>query len=192
MSGIIIAGKSDSGKNVLFDYLYQKEAYNGGLVYSATSQITQEFTDHNNVYDDHETFIIALNTLLDAQTTRAIQKKRLGKYYIVINDFIGCINVHYIKIYDKLFTQGRHLNLTVYVLTQSLSAVTPTMRANIKCLYVTVLNDQQVDYIYTMVRGFESKKALKSTLAKYCVNYNILVFDQAPYAPPFKVIKVKL
>lgn len=191
MSGIIIAGKSGSGKNVLFDRLFENCDYDGGLVYSPTAGITNDFKGHQHVYDDHNVFLGKLAILLENQRKRAIAKVHLGKYYIVINDFIGCIDVHQTKVYDKLFTQGRHLCMTIYVLTQSLSAVTPTMRANIMCLYVTVLNDQQVDYIYSMVRGFENKKALKKYLSDNCVNYNVLVFDQKPYGKPYKVMKSK-
>jgi len=100
-------------------------------------------------------------------------RKRYFSALIVADDVVGSVNFHRSKAWDKLATTHRHYNLSIYVITQGLTKISPSLRDNADHLILTVPKGDNIEHAFKMIRrGFRNKHEF--TL--FC-NRN-LVFDQ--------------
>ena len=66
---------------------------------------------------------------------------------LILDDCIAFMNMHQSPTIKKLFSMGRHLNISVIITTQHLYSISPLMRSNADWLFVGQMNKQSTDLL---------------------------------------------
>ena len=125
------SGKSELLKNMLYIHNKQKR-FDVAYLFSGTSDYQESIYDYipksnrHNFYD--EGFIDNLvknqkqlaKDILEEKNPRL--KKKLQNILIILDDCIDDSNIRNSSVLDSLFTLGRHLHISVIVLSQSISS----------------------------------------------------------------------
>lgn len=145
---VIICGATESGKTTLLKKLLKlAKPYDIGLIYTTTPH-EWEYLKRGICLDYSKLDII--NVLFNKKI------KDLRKF-VIIDNFIGECKLDD-KI-EKLFTQGRHFNITTFVLTQHLTkAVSPTIRENARYIFALKCSMHTYDCLFNYQNKFSKKK----------------------------------
>lgn len=170
---MIVTGKTKSGKTYFTRALMHKsqKEFDYIIIYSSTADISGDFDDFQKKYSkkvliitDETVFINMLND--DSFNDSVLNEKKIRKL-IVIDDFIGFIDLHKNKKFDSLASRGRHLNISVIYLTQHIFCLTPCIRLNSDYIFVTKTSDNNIKQLYDLSCGFDSKDDLKRKMEEY-------------------------
>lgn len=142
-------GKRRTGKTVLLKYILSKiyKFYDECHIFSGTSRVQQEiygFTDPEYVYDgydeaklddiinDSQTKIKQLLRDKPSKVSESDFKKNQVPYkLIILDDVISDKTLRYSKLLNDIFILGRHLNIAVIFLSQTVTGIPKSMRANL-------------------------------------------------------------
>jgi len=199
-SNTIIFGSTNSGKSNNFAFLFKQIAdkFSRGIVICPTSKITFDynFIDPEYVHDKFDEDVI--KSLMEMQENEVKfcmekygqndYKKHIRQSYLIVDDGMSVVDFRY-SVFDELFSKSRHLGISCFIIIQYVHSVSPVMRCNALYLGITRITDNDIDSMYKLVDGFESKKQFKAFLNKNCVNYQLIWIDKFdPYSK--KKIKV--
>lgn len=129
----IIVGKKKIGKSTLMRSLYSYICNDINEFYVLSNLRTNDYNDltsEDNIFDDLSDFDTLINTL----------KNKNGNKLLLIDHFdmnILCKN----KNFNYLMINGRHINLTIFILDQHLPHLTPQNRAQIDRLFIMPTDD---------------------------------------------------
>jgi hypothetical protein len=71
---------------------------------------------------------------------------------IIIDDSISCVDKHFQSLINKLFSKGRHWNISIVLINQYIKhAISPIVRSNIDYLLYSVNSISILTYIYDLV-----------------------------------------
>lgn len=199
-SNVLYCGVTNSGKSHSFKYMFKKIAnkFSYGILICSTANLNYDysFMPSEFVYEEfNEEVIRSMIEMQELKVKSAMlkfgekdYKNHVDNCFIIIDDSIGLVNFHH-SIFDSLFSKSRHLFISVFVLVQHLTAISPCMRVNSLYLAITVISDNNIDTAYGLVPGFDSKKKFKEYLGLNCVNYNVIWIDKYN---PYEKNKVKI
>lgn len=199
-SNTIILGQTNTGKSHSFSYLFKQIAkeFSRGIVICSTSKLNfdYDFMDPEFVHDKYDEDII--KNLIEMQENEVKfcmdkygendYKKHIKQTFVIIDDSIGLIEFHH-SIFDSLFSKSRHLGISCFVLIQHSSCLSPCMRINSLYIGITRITDNNIDTVYKLMDGFESKKQFRTFLYKNCVNYQLIWCDKFN---PYSTKKIKV
>jgi len=126
------SGKSTSMKYLLYHFTSKKE-FHWGVVISSTARCNKEW----NIIPDKYIF----DTYKSEQIEKIYNKQ--SKYWekdnkvnmcIVFDDCLGNAKFED-PIITKMFTTGRHTGITVFLVSQYLKKIPPTIRQNADCVF---------------------------------------------------------
>lgn len=141
-------GKRRTGKTVLLKYILSKihKFYSECHIFSGTSTVQQEiygFANPDNIYDGYQENILS-EIISDSQQkikealknkpssiTESEYKKKLPYKMIILDDVISDKSLRYSKLLNDIFILGRHLNICVIFLSQTVTGIPKSMRANL-------------------------------------------------------------
>lgn len=159
---VIISACRRSGKTHLTrDILYQINKYQKfdmAFLFCETSDYNKDFeyiSDNfkYNKYDDE-----TLSKIIKKQEEHIKKSKQdksiIPKILIVLDDVASSNDLFYSPEISKLFTLGRHLNLSVVYLTQHLCSISPKQRKN--CDILIAFKDVNKDNKKTIIKQFMS------------------------------------
>ena len=112
------------------------------------------------------------------------------KIGVVLDDMIGDIKVHNNPVFDKLVTRCRHYNITLFIVSQYLLKLSPTMRSNANYLICTRMSRD--DEIKTLWKEFGSSMTwneFKSEFLAATSNYGVFVIDNSGGEVSFKPMR---
>ncbi len=96
---------------------------------------------------------------------------------IIADDVIGRLKFHNNDLWDQLASSCRHDNLTIWVVTQDLKKISPTMRLNAKVLFVTRLKEHSLKACFEMCSGFHSFTEFKIWMDNVSTDWRITRFN---------------
>jgi hypothetical protein len=200
----ISIGMTKSGKTHSFRYLFSKiyHQFAYGVCFSTTIDLNDDYDYLPKKckfakYDPR--FIKAMMSKQYSYISKykqAIAKNPDQQYdppphcFIIIDDCLGTIDFHH-SIFNELFSKSRHLNISCFVLIQHMTGISPIMRINAMYTCITKIKANNIASLYELVSCFESVTDLRTFLSDNCVNYNVILFDDAdPYkSTPYIIFK---
>lgn len=184
----LIVGKSNTGKTTFlkallsnigrqFDLIvgFSKTKFNGSINYCPPMYQFDEFNEK----------VIA--KLLNWMEYLVQYNVKIG---IVLDDMIGDVRTHNNTTFDKLATRCRHYNITLFIVSQYLLKISPTLRSNANYLICTRMSRD--DEIMTLWKEFGSdmnKTEFKKQFLNATKNYGVFVIDNSGSEVQFKPMK---
>ena len=144
LAGATMSGKTYRSKEILRDLIKRKEI-DYLIIMSPTLEISgdwDEFPVQQNpakgmvVRKFTKNFVSQLQTLCEKQETIAKAREPMGKIMVVVDD---CVHLPILKpkgYLATLSTKSRHLNISLMVLVQKITAVPRTFRLNCRYWYL--------------------------------------------------------
>lgn len=133
----LLVGQTGSGKTTYTLKLLKASKFDQVYIFTTTpwewrglSRITVLTYDEIAVVDN-------LFNAANRQTTKAV----------VIDNFVGVINLRGTDVVERLFTQGRHYNIATFVLTQHATKMSPTCRENAR--HIWLFRSSHINYSVT-------------------------------------------
>ena len=149
---IILIGKRHSGKSRLLKYLvkYERKKFKKIFVVCPTEKINRFYSDivsNENIFNDYnEEWTEQLIEKMGNVNANKPDKERKN-ILLILDDCIAFMNMHQSPTIKKLFSMGRHLNISVIITTQHLYSISPLMRSNADWLFVGQMNKQSTDLL---------------------------------------------
>lgn len=173
---LLLVGRSQySGKsNMLLNLLAQndtrlyKDDFSDIYIFSNSIKtdtkikniILQHEVPPENQFEEYdEDAIKAIFELTEQEYNESIANKEKPKHTLVILDDIGDKSKSKNKnnIVDEIFTRGRHINLSVFILLQTYTMASTTQRNNASGLILWDTSDKELDRIATEHSIFQNK-----------------------------------
>lgn len=149
-----IVSRRNCGKTHLMEYLtdhfLQNKIFDYVILFSETASLSGDFEkilDKKSILSDfNET---SINKIIKYQE----KVKSKGKQcLIIIDDSISCVDKHFQSLINKLFSKGRHWNISIVLINQYIKhAISPIVRSNIDYLLYSVNSVSILTYIYDLV-----------------------------------------
>lgn len=187
---IFVASKSNTGKTNYIKHFIKKQQNKIDYLFVVSYSGDDDWEMSSKCWDKYDSDVIKF--IYEFQEKRRIQvpnpkyPKESRRQYIyeypssvvVLDDLLGNVNMTYTQEINKLYTQGRHKNITPIILTQKYKGVGSIIRTNAS--YVFLLshsNKTQIDSIYEEYGGKFSKDQFRDFLQKNTTNYGVLIID---------------
>jgi DNA helicase HerA-like ATPase len=144
-SSFLFLGKTNSGKTYLMKKILAKnrKLFDRVIVFCPIMNNDYNFLDKKYVLKDKE----KLNDIIDKQ----YELKETNKHkplLIILDDFIGSIDIRRDELFSKLATNGRHCNISTFYISQFLTRIPPVIRDNINYFIVLSVSHQSLDTLY--------------------------------------------
>lgn len=135
---IVLVGARRSGKTHLTKWMFSQMQSQFDAVFILTrtgASGAWDDVEYNQMF--RENFPEALQVIIECQEqVRTIHgKKRMPRVCVILDDILGHLGRNDVSICD-LATQGRHLHVTVFLLSQHYTAFAPEVRNNTDLLIV--------------------------------------------------------
>lgn len=158
--------------------------------YSELSKYDEDVV--KDIMEKQEQTILKLNERYGSFDNIPEETKEKLHVSIIMDDLLGQVDFHH-SIMSELFAKSRHLYISIFILQQHINTLSVSMRINAHYLMITKLKDNNIDTVYDLVVTSEigdgTKKDLRKFLAKYCVNYQVILFSELPFDADKKGIK---
>ena len=184
---IMICAKRNSGKTQLVKYLINqsKHLFNEIFLISTTNLITNDFEgiiDPKFIFNEYnEEWLDGLIKKMADITIKIGPNKDESKYIhimLILDDWLSESQLRESKIFQKLFTQGRHYKISIIFISQAVRFLNPICRNNLDYLLISQMNSQALDSVSTDFRvGNVSKKDFLNIYNQNCSNYQFLILN---------------
>lgn len=135
---ILLCAEPESGKSYLIKYLMYKLSRNFeyGIVFSSTDDLNKDYSyiQPNYIYNNYNEEYL--------KNFLRLQRKLKKPAFLILDDCVGSINMNS-KLLKHLFTTYRHYNLTLFVSTQYIYAVPPTLRSCANYAFIFFVEDDR-------------------------------------------------
>ena len=200
---ILVVGKSQlSGKtNFLCNILGQSDFYlddfKGENIFLISGSISNDAKlrnlieckeiDSANLYPDYDEEILeGIYEMIQEEFEEAIEKKKTPENYLIIMDdmsFGGALKGKNFGIINKIFSNGRHINLSCIITAQKYSDILTSARENMTMGIFFNCSDKQLDLItedvnYTTTKKIFKKKFRETTREKH--SFFVVSFTNKP------------
>lgn len=180
---IIITGKSNTGKTVYAKTLLYSLADNIDKLYifSPTYEDSPfiDIDGNKKVYLEYDAE--KLNNIIKQQKHTLNNHGELAHVLILFDDCILDIHKND-KLFQSIFTRGRHYNISPIVITQRLRIIPPICRYNVDYVCCTkIYNSLEKEIIFNEF-GNIPKKDFYKLLDAYTENYCLLIIDNTTTA----------
>lgn len=148
---ILFVGKRCSGKSVLLKELVKAEKHKFSKIFviCPTEDINRFYRD---VVPENCTFSNYSDAWVEKLITECTKinnykEKKRKHILLILDDCISDINMHHAKGIKKLFTRGRHINISICLVSQYINSVPPVVRNNSDYIFCGQLNAQSIQLL---------------------------------------------
>ena len=174
-----LIGKTNSGKSRLLKYMlnFEKHKFQKIFVISPTEAVLNFYSDivpSNQIFNEYKD-----EWVTDLMQNLTNYKKNNDKPYnvLLILDDIGA-DAHNSKALCKVFTMGRHLNISIVMTMQYLNQCPATCRSNFSFILVGQMNKLSTDLLVDeYLMGSIDKKNFLELYHKSSKDYNFFVIN---------------
>lgn len=157
----LVYGQTYSGKTYFTKYLITQLEPENVYVFTTSKHEWQNYETYDNFENNIQTILNNCKAVKDTNSTKC-------NNLIIFDDFNSELNTTTDKVYNELFTGGRHKGIRVINLAQQAKAVGPTVRNNIRYAFImaTILEDELkklADMVFNKEK-FALKKVVASAL----------------------------
>ena len=149
---ICLVGKRASGKSRLLRYivLMNKDKFDTIFIICPTEPLNSFYkgiVPDENIFDNYS------DKWMDSLFKRATEEnsnkedKNKKKILLILDDICSDVSMHTCKPIKKIFTRGRHLQISIIITAQYLYHISPIQRNNCDFLLVGQLNKQGLDIL---------------------------------------------
>jgi hypothetical protein len=190
----IYYGIRRSGKSFLARYIAyrMREQYPLVLVFTKTKMngFWQKFVPENYIHEGYKPAVLREFLRMQAESVRKYGKCPANQAVVYFDDIISDAEVFDDEYIGSLFSEGRHYNTSVNMITQHPKAISPVMRTNADYAFLFKINaDQHLDSLVKDYLSFVPKKTAKRFISKYTSNKHCLVVSTTTDSNnPFKNI----
>lgn len=168
--GMTGSGKSSLLKWVLYQYAKKKQ-WHKIFIFCPTGRLHKQGEPHVKNYDDHfdKSHIYIDHDRYEEQFDQIIeyQKKNEGRrILLVFDDCVGNINFSK-KFFTKVATQGRHYNMSTFIVTQYFKAIEPIIRTNAFTFYVFKTMAENIEELASFNADYKSKRDFKDKVSSW-------------------------
>lgn len=177
-SRTLIIGKTKSGKSELSRYLLTpiRPEFQKIFVFSGTEKVNsfyKKFINPNCIYNEFNSKFLQI--LINKITDMKMQDTNYNKKILLIFDDVGT-DITDNKELQKLFTMGRHLNISIVVLLQYLSQVKPVIRDNASYILIGQQNAHSVELLAdNFLNGNLTRKQFINLYHENTKDHNFLI-----------------
>lgn len=177
-SRTLIIGKTKSGKSELLRYLLTpiRPEFQKIFVFSGTEKVNsfyKKFINPNCIYNEFNSKFLQI--LINKITDMKMQDTNYNKKFFLIFDDVGT-DITDNKELQKLFTMGRHLNISIVVLLQYLSQVKPVIRDNASYILIGQQNAHSVELLAdNFLNGNLTRKQFINLYHENTKDHNFLI-----------------
>lgn len=177
-SRTLIIGKTKSGKSELLRYLLTpiRPEFQKIFVFSGTEKVNsfyKKFINPNCIYNEFNSKFLQI--LINKITDMKMQDTNYNKKILLIFDDVGT-DITDNKELQKLFTMGRHLNISIVVLLQYLSQVKPVIRDNASYILIGQQNAHSVELLAdNFLNGNLTRKQFINLYHENTKDHNFLI-----------------
>ena len=149
-----IISRRNCGKTHMMQYLadnlLQNKLIDLCILFSETAHLSGYFSE---ILDKKQ----ILNNFNETSINKIIKyqekvKSKGKQCLIIIDDSISCVDKHFQSLINKLFSKGRHWNISIVLINQYIKhAISPIVRSNIDYLLYSVNSVSILTYIYDLV-----------------------------------------
>ena len=144
---ICLCGKRHSGKSELIKYILSLYGYQFNKIFvvcpsEAVNHLYQKIMPKENIFNEYS------EEWIDKLMNRLI-KLNAGKkdeesvhILLVLDDCVSDVNFHAARNFEKLFTRGRHMKISLIITTQYPYLIPPVARINTDYILVGQMNKQ--------------------------------------------------
>lgn len=179
---ILVVGKSQlSGKtNFLVNYLCNptfgiKGHFKGENIYLVSASVGNDFKltsmiecleiDHQNIFKEYDEEVIeALYEMIEDEFEEKVNNKQRPENFLIIFDDMsssGIFKGGNFSIINKMFSNGRHINLSVMITAQKYTDISNSQRENMTMGVFFNCSDKQLDLITEDINYLTDKKTFK-------------------------------
>ena len=180
----LIVGPTKSGKSHLLKWMFYKKFYKEfDAIYLISGTISEDYTYIPAAFqsDNEPEFKLIINGVLEQQKQYKLNGSEMPRIAIILDDIVGVVDRYkhdQIELFDKLYTRGRHYNISVFGIIQNITLLSTTIRYNTKYIIYTCVIGSQYDLLYEVVgKGFDNKKEFKTLINNICKDYRCVCFD---------------
>lgn len=113
-----------------------------------------------------------VRTILDEQENGKCQGV---KTLLIFDDIIGCFNMtRKGNVFDELCSSGRHVNISIIIISQEIKQCSPVIRNNLGMAFVTQIKEHGKKCLFELSTAFETFAQFNQFYKEYCVKGNIL------------------
>ena len=173
--------KRNSGKSVLCKYLIEaeKHKFNKIFLICPTEKINSHYSDlvkPDDIFDEYDEEWV--DSLIKKMTDENAGKTKNKNVMLILDDCVSDINFHQSPSLKKLFTRGRHINISVCLVLQYMNMCPPVCRANSDYLFVGQLNKQSIGLLCDEFQSGDISKEDFIKMYNRCSNdYHFLVIN---------------
>jgi hypothetical protein len=181
---IVITSKTKSGKSELLRFLLMNDNTNFYKTYlfCPTEKINSFYKDlipDENVFEEFEEDW--LNKLIQKMTSKNGSNKQPHEkkdVLIIFDDCSSDADFTHSKALKRLFTRGRHLNISVIMTSQYIYQIPPVCRSNVDYAIVGQMNFQSLELLTSeYLLGTITKKEFIDMYHRCTSNYQFLVIN---------------
>ena len=151
-----IVSRRNCGKTHIMQYftdnLLQNKLIDYCILYSETAHLSGDFSkilDKRYILSNFNES--SIDKVIKFQEKQKKQKKP-KQCLIIIDDSISCVGHMFQNLINKLFSKGRHWNISIVLINQYIKhAISPIVRSNIDYLLYSVNSISILTYIYDLV-----------------------------------------
>lgn len=180
---VLLIAKRNSGKSQLLKYLVtcEKDEYDEIFVICPTENVKpfyNKITDPDNIFETYDDEwmdqLIQQMTRFNANKPENKQKHVL----LILDDCISDVDFKTCKAFKKVFTRGRHVNISLILTTQYMNSIPPVARSNCDYIFVGQLTSQGIELLSDEFRsGTLSKKEFVDMYHRCTVDYYFLLIN---------------
>ena len=144
---VCLCGKRHSGKSELIKYIVSLYGHQFNKIFvicpsEAVNKFYSQFLPSENIFNDYSDEWI--NKLMARLIKINVGKKdnEAAHILLILDDCVSDVNFHTAKAFEKLFTRGRHLKISLMITTQYPYLIPPVARINCDYILVGQLNKQ--------------------------------------------------
>lgn len=141
----LLIGTTGSGKSTLVKKLLKTTKWDLGMIFTTTPW---EYSDVKKGIPLEFALIDKVNLLFSPKLMKL-------KKFVIIDNYIGIMKLG--ALIEKIYTQGRHFGLAVFVLSQYAAKVPPVVRENSRYVWILRANVRSYDLLFNNQNKFSRK-----------------------------------
>lgn len=182
---LLFVGSTKTGKSYLLKSILLKYVnfFNYGLVISPTEKFNNQYDYIDNKFIHYKYSDQLIISLINKQEefielAKKNKKMKIPECFLILDDCLGEVNMRsQNNMIDILFSKGRHYHITLFLTTQKITYVSPTIRENAKYVFITKVTKSSYEKLYELSDDFSNYKEFAAYLDKQCVDYRVVFFD---------------
>jgi hypothetical protein len=181
---VCICARRNSGKSELTSYIVNefKDKFSKIYVVCPTESVNHfyeksKIVDKKCIFDKlHDDWVNQLIEKLSKINDNKPKEERTN-VLLILDDLVCDYNTHDSDTLDKLFVRGRHVNISVIVISQYINLISTVIRNNSDYLIVGQQNSKSIGLIYDEFINILTRKEFEKFYINSIEDYNFLIIN---------------